>query len=233
MRDTKLILIDGLPGSGKSTTSEYLLADYARHKISARLLGEHDPGHPLNVGGSIHPAGTTIGDAFFSHYTIASFQEESIERWSNFAAGAAEADTVYILDSYPYQNAVRLLFQMDAAIEDIEEYERRIEQIMAPLKPVLIYLDIPDAEALCRSTCHNRGPEWTEYFAAVATRCPYARRMGWHGLDGALQVLCAYKELLDANLQRLPYPVLVLEPNLEGWQRCYKRVDQFLGVTTL
>ena len=109
-----MIFVDGLPGSGKSTTAEYVAGELEQRGIPCRLLREREADHPLNVGGDLHPSGRTTGARLFAAYSVRSFVEESRARWSVFVAEAMGSDRVNVLDSYPFQNSVRVLLQMDA-----------------------------------------------------------------------------------------------------------------------
>ena len=108
MRDTRLIFVDGLPGAGKSTTAEYVTRELEQRGIPCRLLREREPDHPLNVGGEWHPSGRTTGARMFAEYTVGAFVEESLARWSAFATQALVSERVNVLDSYPFQNSVRV-----------------------------------------------------------------------------------------------------------------------------
>ena len=46
--------------------------------------------------------------------SVGSFVDESLARWQAFVAEAAAAKRVNVLDSYLFQNSVRVLLQMDA-----------------------------------------------------------------------------------------------------------------------
>ena len=81
VRVTRVIFVDGLPGSGKSTTAEWIAVDLAARGLPCRLLREREADHPLNVGGDLHPSGSTTGTRMFSTYTVSSFVEESLARW--------------------------------------------------------------------------------------------------------------------------------------------------------
>ena len=47
MLGTRMIFVDGLPGSGKSATAEYVASELERRGIPCRLLRERQTGHPL------------------------------------------------------------------------------------------------------------------------------------------------------------------------------------------
>jgi thymidylate kinase len=228
MLRTHLIFVDGLPGSGKSTTAEYVASELKRRGLSCRLLRERETDHPLNVGGDIHPSGRTTGARLFEAYTVDSFVAESLARWNAFVAGALGSERVNILDSYPFQNSVRVLLQMDADPATIAAYQSRVEEKAAGLSPVLIYLDPGDAEQTLRAITQQRGPAWTDYAIAVITECPYASSHGLQGMNGAAALLQGYKHLLDESVARFPFPRLVLSACRHCWQDCHAKILEFL-----
>ena len=104
---TGLIFVDGLPGSGKSTTAEYVAGKLDQRGIPCRLLREREPEHPLNVGKDLHPSGNTTGARMFATYTVSSFVNESLARWNAFVAETSSAGIIYVLDSHPFQNSAK------------------------------------------------------------------------------------------------------------------------------
>jgi hypothetical protein len=225
-----VIFVDGLPGSGKSTTAEFVAGELARRGVPGRLLREREADHPLNVGGDVHPSGSTTGAWMFATYTVGSFVQESLVRWSEFAAEARESERVTVLDSYPFQNSVRVLLQMDVAPDALAAYQARVEETVAGLAPLLIYLDPGDAERSLRQIAQQRGPAWTDYAIAVITGCPYASSRGLLGMDGAVTLLGAYKQLLDELVERFSSPKLALTGCHRRWPKCHAMIRDFLGV---
>jgi hypothetical protein len=217
-----------LPGSGKSTTAEYVVSELEQRGVPCRLLRERETDHPLNVGGDLHPSGSTTGARIFAAYTIGSFVEESLARWDAFVAEAIGSARVNILDSYPFQNSVRVLLQMDADPVMLAAYQSCVEKSAVGLDPVLIYLDPGDAERTIRAIAEQRGPAWTDYAIAVVTECPYASSRGLQGMDGAVAIVQAYKHLLDESVARFPFPKLVLPACHRRWQDCHAKIREFL-----
>jgi len=229
MRETRMIMVDGLPGSGKSTIAEYVTRELEQRGIPCRLLREREPDHPLNVGGELHPSGRTTGVRMFAAYTVGSFVEESLARWNAFAAEVMGSERVNILDSYPFQNSVRVLLQMDADSVTLATYQSRVAERAAGLAPVLIYLDPGEPERALREITGQRGPVWTDYAIDVVTDCPYASSRGLQGMDGAIAVLRSYKHLLDEAVARSPFPTLVLSACHRRWPDCHAKIRGFLG----
>jgi hypothetical protein len=230
MRDTRLILIEGLPGSGKSTAARVLAGRLNARGLTARALLETQPDHPLHVGGALHPSGATTGEALFARYTAESFVDESLARWRAFVAAALDdpARGVHLVESYPYQSGARVLLQLDAPLERILAYAADVEAVVAPLAPLLVYFDSPDPVAAVRAIAARRGPEWTAYLVALVARCPYAERRGLHGLDAVERVSAEYKAALDRLLAASTLPVVVLDDCAGRWDACYDQVLAFL-----
>ena len=72
MKDTKLIIVDGINGSGKSTTAELISLHLQKSGISARdILEDHRP-NPVRMG-----------DPFFFD-SVDAWITERIKRWETF-----------------------------------------------------------------------------------------------------------------------------------------------------
>jgi hypothetical protein len=233
MRDTKLIFVEGLPGSGKTTTASWLASRLQSERLMVSLLLEHQPEHPLNVGGHLHPSGYTTGEAFFLRYTSASFVQESLQRWQAFVRAALQAEAISVLDSYPFQNTVRVLLQLNATPDCMRAYAGQVEALVMPLQPVLIYVNHRDLIHACHNLSHisaQRGKAWTDYVVELVTHCPYAMARHLEGFSGALAVISDYKQLTDSLLRQSRVPRLVLEDCAGGWEGCYQQIEAFLGL---
>jgi len=223
-----MIFVDGLPGSGKSMTAQYLASEFERRGIPWRLIEERQTDHPLNVGGDLHPSGSTTGARLFATYTIGSFVEESLSRLKAFVKETLHSGRVFILDSYPFQNSLRILLQMEADPTTLARYQSSVEDASAILDPVLIYLDPGDAQQAFHAIAEQRGPVWTDYAIAVITDCPYASSRRLQGLDGALAILRSYKLALDESVARFRFPRLVLSDCNLRWPKCHAKIREFL-----
>jgi thymidylate kinase len=228
MRPTRLIFIEGLPGSGKSTTARNLAAWLVRAGVATHCFLEVEPDHPLNFGGELHPAGMTLGTALFARYTVEAYVAESLQRWQRFVALARPEQVTSVVESYPYQNAVRVLLQMDASHERIKQYVAEVEEIVQPLAPVLIYLDPTDSSQAMQATSQQRGEAWTSYAIQLITDCPYARRRGLVGESGVMALVTAYEMLVRELLAMSRLPRLTLTDCTGRWPECYQQIADFL-----
>ena len=139
------------------------------------------------------------------------------------------AEIYRVVEALPWQNAARVLFQMDAPMDRILRYAAAVEDLLAPLRPALVYLERRDAAATFRSTAAERGAAWTAPTVAIITDAPHARRHGLRGVRGALRWIAMYKEFLDAMRAASRLPTLVLDDGAP-WDARYAAIRVFLGV---
>ena len=86
MRNIRLIFVEGLPGLGKTTTASWLASRLPSQRLVVNLFEEHQLGHPLNVGGDLHPAGIFLARPSFSAIRL---QASSERAWKNGRGSSA------------------------------------------------------------------------------------------------------------------------------------------------
>lgn len=225
---TRLIFVEGMPGSGKSTITSLVATGLQERGHAAKMYQERQPSHPLNVGGDQHPSGRSTGETLYRAYSPAAFIEESLERWDDFVGMVLCGEAIAVLDSYPFQNSVRVLLQLNASFECISEYVRQVEALAAPLNPVLVYLGSNNPAEAFADTCEKRGVEWTDYVTRLVAGCPYAEARGLKGTSGVSEFLEDYRMLSDSLLEQMSIPKLVIKDCRNHWDECHRQIREFL-----
>ncbi|WP_198085348.1 hypothetical protein [Variovorax sp. E3] len=189
----RLVLIEGLPGTGKTTRARELCASALHEGRESRWYLEEAADHP------VHPH---VLSALKSH---ADYPSHCLRSWQRFAAEARSAGTLHILEGSAFQSTVRFMMEQDCA--DIDGYFEAFEETVRPLSPSFIYLRPEDAEAHSRATAVYRGAEWTRKVTAYIEQTPYARRRGLRGESGMHRFWADYAHLCDTLVSRLSMPV--------------------------
>lgn len=228
MRDTRLVLVEGQPGSGKSTTAGWLAGELEARGHRVRCLLEESADHPLHVGGSDFPGIRNTGEAFFASYTVERCEAETLARWRAFIDEAATSSAVQVVECYPYQAVARVLLQLDAPTERILAHDAALLRIARRFAPVLVFFEQPDPIGALRATCEQRGPEWTDFLVAIATGSPGARRQCLAGWEGTLEAIRTYHELLARLVEAADLPKLVLPSCAGRWPECRAQIEEFL-----
>ncbi len=216
---TDLILIDGLPGSGKST----LAADLAAH-YGAEVLYETSPNHPL------HPIPTDeIGAAWpkiHEQVSASEFAEQSLARWQSFLEGR---NTASVVESFPFQSSIRVLFQIDASVGQIEEYWRRWQDLVLPAQPKIVFLRTEDPAGLMNRVAVLRGLEWRSYIGEAFAHMPFCLNRdlkGWAAVEASLE---AYARQIESLIAISSIRIEVFEAEPANYEARKKRVLARIG----
>jgi hypothetical protein len=212
MLSTRLILIEGLPGSGKSTTAAYLASMLRQQGLDARAYLEEDDPHPIPWG----------------DYPTRGLAEIVVPLWQTFTAGALLQPAVTILESRLWQNTTLFMYMCELSVEEILGFSRQVWPAIAPLAPVLIYLDQDDTEAAQRRLYTLRGEEWMKEALDSTLSYPWFRSRGLNDFAGWVQFFQEWSLVAEQLFADWPgQKIKVLNPH-EDWPRAYRQMQAFL-----
>lgn len=276
----KMFLVEGLPGSGKTTTAEAL----------TRLLQEQQPDTRLHIEGDLsHPADyesvayLTMNEwidfqskyasldvlrfaEVFNDYVLVSYRQWQSEidipeaelaflqardiyelpfelhqslifkKWEEFVAQALTMDTTYVFECCFLQNPLTMgLIKYDLPEEMLRAYINRLATIIAPLQPVLVYVDQPDVERSFRKALNERPTEWADGFVSYYTEQAYGVNHSLSGVKGTITILQARQALERQLFELLPFRVEVFKNgdfSVEARQAWLKQLIQSTARST-
>jgi hypothetical protein len=197
----KLVLIDGLPGSGKSTTAHALCLHLTRLGHAARWYWELEAPHPV----------LEFQEPIENDRLRDGFLESALTRWRSFAATVAAGDSTAIVESTFLQSVVQPMFALDLGAETIAAYLRDVEEAILPAAPLVVLLRHDDVGAAFAEVTRIRGEWFPELIESKVRETPYARRRGLHGISGAIEYLTAYQALTEALVAGLRIPHVTID----------------------
>src|SRR5262245_15851381 len=115
MARPQILFIDGLPGSGKSTTALDVGGRFPRSQVYLESAADH----PLLVG-SPDPMGAAFPKIHELH-SVDSFAAAALDRLDTFLK-TTEEGALYVFECHPIQSTVRVLLQLDASESTIERF---------------------------------------------------------------------------------------------------------------
>jgi hypothetical protein len=226
MLDTRFIFVEGIMGSGKTTTAWFLTGRLQRHDISARFLLEgptvDEPAHPLRVATELpHP------NAVWLDLTIEEYIALSLRKWRTFAQEAQQSETVTTCDGLLFHGNMTDLMLMNASPEVLRAYIEQVIETISDLNPVVIYFSHPDIARALRRICDARGSKWEAYQVNWKVLSPYGRERSLQGFDGLVQLYQNYCAICEDFFAQLTLPKLAIR-NEGDWTRYYEEILSYL-----
>lgn len=173
---TNLIIVEGLPGSGKSTTAAMIADELGKKGKKVICVDEGSQEHPAD----------------YADYDFPDFETERmkiLEKWRSFTA-KFDKDTIYVFNCIFLQNPMSetmMRFGMDD--RDSQNYISEISEIIKPLKPVIIYIDKPDVKKAIDRVIDERGNDWLNAVIHYHTSQGYGKENNLFGYEGYIKCL--------------------------------------------
>jgi thymidylate kinase len=227
MARSRLIFVEGIMGSGKSTTARWLARLYRRSGIPAQPVPEARP-HPTNVFRSLphwkQPWLDLRAEELMTH---------SYANWQAFVRRALADSHIFVFDGQLFHGDFTCLLLMACAPELLYQYVYNVLQLAQPLHPMIIYFYQSDvAQALDRIGA-QRGQGWIKSQVAWKVASPYGRQRGLVGIDGWKQLYRDYRELTDMCMQTLTVPKFTIETSAGEWSRYQARICKSLDLSLI
>jgi energy-coupling factor transporter ATP-binding protein EcfA2 len=227
--DIHLLLIEGPPGSGKSTTAELLAGEIARAGQPCQCFQEWHPENPIAIGSDL--------DLEKVVSTAMARDGEVLEQWQELARSRQGSDVVTVMESRFWQTSVMLMYAAGSPLEQIIESNRRVVEAIQPLKPALIYFAFDDLRALTLQTIEVKEAEWQRagfpatwvghIYEAMQNQA-WFRQQSLSGLEAYLSFLEEWALISQQLYDRLPFPKLTVQNPNRAWPVAMQHMRQFL-----
>lgn len=217
-QQTRMIMVEGEPFTGKSTTSEYIatqlnLNGYAAFWVSEGMLLQRYFPQAMAMLDRQQPVSETVLRA----------------EWSAFVETVRAADTIFVVDSALSYAAVDLLLMEDRPVEAIHAETRHIADLCAPLQPRVIHLT-GDAARLVPASIDERGERWRKQLIDQSEAVPYQQARGRVGIEGAISLMRDAQALVHEVLTRGVWETLTLDVMTPDWSARQRAILAFLGL---
>ena len=217
---TKLILVEGLPGSGKSTTAQFLWIQLHKQGVPCRWYYEEESPHPV-----------ALFDRSSAHKTATAMLPDALAKWQAFVTTAMHADDISIIESRFWQDTIFPLLLEDLDRSHILAFIQAITEVCRGLEPVLLYLFQADYAHTLRRICTARGPRIERLYITWVEQSVFGQRRGLQGFAGLVRFWEAVKEIAEQLFTALDIPKLAIENSAGQWHDYYRQICAFLGLS--
>ncbi|MDP3761233.1 MAG: hypothetical protein Q8R01_12040 [Ramlibacter sp.] len=222
----RLVIVEGIMGSGKSTAARSLAACLNDSGRPARPLTEKKFPHPLRATDEL--------EHWFQPWLDVSVDElasRNLAKWQAFVAASIESGTVVTtLDGQLFHGDVTHLFLMEAGDAFIRGHLAAVARAVRPVSPLVVYLYQADVGRAIRTVGAQRGEEWLQSQLDWKLAFPYARRRNLSGLEGLVALYQDYRRLTDHLFTALDADKLAIETSAGDWPAYEDAMRRALGV---
>jgi hypothetical protein len=211
----RLILIEGMIGSGKTTTAG-LLADW--------LSDRGEDVRAFDEGAADHPIRTRRVDELLAAPAPGDPGVYSASQWRRLAERCRQSDQTIILESIFLQNSVMPAFIDGAPAATVTEICAEIQRQMAPAEPFLVYLRPADIAAAIARVHQTRGDPWSSRNVAYVQDCPWARRRNLRGRDAVVRLYQAWEPMVSRLYDRYPFPKIMVPDPQHDWPAALRAI---------
>jgi len=202
---TRLVLVEGLCGAGKTTLSKMLHGYLLESGHAALYFYEGAPNHPATRFNTREFVQSS------THIPAEEYTDTAVDDWGKFADEAARGDTIYVFEGVFMQHPVHdhmRIYHSDAG--KIINHIKRAAEKLTILNPILFYLAIDDL------------PSHLRWVADIRISPKYAS-------DEYLTFFEKRKVIETVISDSLPFPAHRVATNHSDWNGVYKQMVGIMG----
>jgi len=154
MIETKLILVEGIPCSGKSTTAKTIFCDISTCGYKCQYFLEWGENNPIDIG--------NMEDLAKIISTTKAREEKVLQQWERFTTSVRQQEAINIIESRFWQTDAMYLYLSGHPEQEIFESNLKIISVIGDLDPILIYLAPTAIEQLHAKIAKERNEKWRE-----------------------------------------------------------------------
>jgi hypothetical protein len=226
----QLILVEGMIGSGKTSTAARVGEWLAGRGENARVFREGAEDHPIRtraedrLRAAADPRPSAVPGSAAGGGAEGSPRAYAHDQWRRLAERCLRGRQTIILESSFLQNSVMPAFIDGAPSRTVNEVFTQIVRQAAPAAPLLVYLRPADIGAAIARAHRDRGEPWSSGNLAFVESSAWARRRGLHGQDAVVRLYQAWEPVVTRLYRRYPFPKITVTDPQHDWPAALARI---------
>lgn len=221
MKPTRLIMINGISGTGKSTIARYVSTLLDRHGIDHVYLHEECAGHPIRDGEF------TIGDLTDKDDMVANMHD-MVQRYQRLKDTIIKDGRPHVMEGCLFEMTIRYLFESSLDEKEILAFYRRIFDVIRPLHTTLVFLHTQHVKVTLNQAFDIRG-DWWKTLILDSDNMPYMMNHKLKGAEGVYQMWNDYQALGKQAFDAYQGPKVLGDVSKRDYETIRKQVSYVLG----
>ena len=219
MNEQSIVLIEGIIGSGKTTTAQWLYLHLLDSNLDAKWFSEEQLPHPI-YDGSFNPRNLS-SEELANIYT---------SKWQSLIYTLPTSNHVRVLEGCGIDAVVMTLLLRDTPVKRIRQFVRKVKETLeeAALHNVLLYQK--DIDHAVQRSAIRRGVQWEMYIIDHMASTPYFQSRALCDLKGIVQFYKHHRELSDEIFDDLGWSTLLIDSSNENWTSYRKQIAEYLDI---
>ena len=230
MANTRLVLIEGIMGSGKSMTAAYLADRLQQHGRRVRWHREYSPDNPILI--DVDVLGGFDGTDDWRNPV------KTLPQWQALGQLKRNDDSITILECKLWQNDALFMLLAGVPAAEVIASNQRVVHVLADASPVLIHLIHDDLEKHLQWVFEDRrelgGPHppqtWAEWIVEIFVSSEFGRARGLEGYEGFLAGCHEWLRVCETMFGNFNGPKLEVWNPHADWDRAYRAIENLIGV---
>ncbi|MFC4587020.1 P-loop NTPase family protein [Sphaerisporangium corydalis] len=227
---TRLILVEGMVGAGKSTVAERIAGRLVARGEQARAFNEFAPDHPIRTEAvdllrAAHPEPVWSPGDVGEDGLARDRRVYADGQWDRLAGRCRFGRETLVLESTFLQNSVLPPFLDGAPPARVVAVAAGIVRRLAPAAPLLVYLRPTDIAAAVERVHRARGEPWSSWNLASVAGLPWARSRDLRGRDAVIELYRAWEVVVQDVFDAYPHPKIMIDDPQDDWDATLTRIE--------
>jgi hypothetical protein len=209
----KLVLLEGIAGSGKSTIGQKLYRLLFLNGYTTDFYHEFCRPHPvLDV----------------ENESISAWINHSLVKWRRFVEQLSGRNSTAIMDGAVLQCGLGELLERGADDRTVLDYGKAVADILKPVKPILIYLFHQDIEPALIAVCTQRAIAWKRRIESHFADTAYGRSRSQTGFELYLEFNRSLRAVSYRFIEAVRMRTLLVDCTDHDWSTCLDKLRSLL-----
>ena len=216
MIDTKLILVEGVTGSGKSSTAQFITLQLQKNNIQCRWFHEMEDVNP-------------VGRPFLSNEDISRI-DEILNKWENFCHKYKNTKEIIIIDGRFLSLVLTQMLNYTTSFESIINFYNQLFAFISRFNPCLIYLRPDNIKRRILKTYKGRRTLKKAITFLEKTWCNYCKENNLKGFKGMVKFWEKINKIMCVLYDSFRYKKIIINTAKDDWIGYYKKICRFLSL---